>query len=203
MDTAPGHGLGSNSAGLAAPSPNLHASPDWMGLVHATCSLPTHTHTTSPRGWAPCATNHGPSFLGYPCANPQGQLAAGPSRVLPLAQKLNPATAEASSLTHVACSPPLTPLGRDFFYSTHPVPSLTHGTKPKIILGLYFRSNNIMLILFCFYNRPCMARFIELIKSDLQSINLIMNPKFLTRRSLLDINDSIIYLYTLNSHILS
>ena len=52
-------------------------------------------------------------------------------------------------------------------------------------------------------NRPCMARFIELIKSDLQSINLIMNPKFLTLRSLLDINDSIIYLYTLNRHILS
>ena len=79
----------------------------------------------------------------------------------------------------------------------------TPKAQAQIILGLQFRSNNIMLILFCFYNRPCMARFIELIKSDLQSINLIMNPKFLTWRSLLDINDLIISLYTLNRHILS
>ena len=130
----PSFGLGPTSHGHATPVGSTLASfpTCWasacFGLLSVLC-LPAHiagphAHTHSQLRWALRVTNRRPAFAGPP------------SPCFPLDPNTEPSCGWGSLPPRGLQTTPRPTLGPWVFYSRHPMPHLSHGTSPKIILGL-------------------------------------------------------------------
>ena len=106
----------------------------------------THTLTSQPSGWAPCAMpeafsaphTHSPSYWAPPCDNPRPAFAGPFPPCLSPWSKTKPNCGWEVLTLSVACRPPRGPFWAVSSYSRHPAVLFTHGTSPKLFWGYNF-----------------------------------------------------------------